>query len=65
MPPDRVDGVKVFSATSAAGRDALGDRITAWLHARGPSFVLLDRAVLQSSDRRFHCLSIVLFYRES
>ena len=65
MPPDRIDGVKVFSATSAVGRDALGERITAWLRARGPSFVLLHRAVLQSSDRRFHCLSIVLFYRES
>ncbi len=65
MAPDPVDGVKVFSASSAAGRDALGERVTDWLRARGPGFVLLDRAVVQSSDRRFHCLSIVLFYRDT
>lgn len=55
-------GSKVFSATKAADRDALGDRITKWLK-ENPTVEVLDKTVNQSSDEAFHCLSIVLFYR--
>ncbi len=56
-------GVKVFSATMAENRRLLGDDFTAWLQAhpgREPVHVI----VTQSSDERFHCLSIVLFWRD-
>lgn len=56
------DGVKVFSATLAPDREQLGERITAWLRAN-PGVELVDRVVLQSSDERFHCLTVVLFYK--
>ena len=49
------EGCKVFSATKAREREALGEEITRW-KADHPE-------VLQSSDKEFHCLTIVLFYR--
>ena len=57
------DGCKVFSATKARERDALGDEVTRWLQAN-PEIEIVDREVRQSSDREFHCLTIVLFYRK-
>ena len=58
--PDKIDEVKVFSATKARDRDALGDRVTRWLEEhRG--LEVLSAVVRQSSDAEFHCLSIVLF----
>ena len=57
------NGVKVFAATMIDQRDALGDRVTEWLAAR-PRLELVDAVVRQSSDDQFHCVSIVLFYRE-
>lgn len=52
--------VKVFSATKRRDREALGERVTAWL--RGHPNVQITRAsVTLSSDQSFHCLSIVLF----
>jgi hypothetical protein len=56
------NGVKVFSATKARDRDALGDRVTEWLRAN-ENIVVADTRVLQSSDSEFHCLTIVLLYR--
>jgi hypothetical protein len=56
-------GVKVFSATKAREREELGETITRWLRAN-PDQEILDRVVSQSSDDEFHCLSIVLFYRQ-
>ena len=58
----RFDGVKVFSATKARERSALGERITAWMKEGGADVV--DVVVRQSSDNEFHCLSFVVFYRE-
>ena len=58
------NGVKVFSATMARDREALGDRITEWL--RDPAQVgvqVVDHVVRLSSDSEFHCLSVTLFYR--
>ncbi len=57
------DGVKVFSTTLARDRDALSDRITAWLR-QNPQIEIVDTVVTQSSDKEFHCLSLIFFYRE-
>ncbi|HUJ63709.1 MAG TPA: hypothetical protein VLX92_34655 [Kofleriaceae bacterium] len=56
-------GVKVFSATLAEQRARLGDVVTDWLAARG-SLTILDVVVTQSSDARFHCLAIIVFFSE-
>lgn len=57
------DGVKVFSATMAADRVQLGDRVTDWL-AANPTKKLTEALVRQSSDSDFHCVSIIVFYKE-
>lgn len=56
-------GIKVFSTTLARERENLGETVTRWLRDH-PEIELVDQVVRQSSDRQFHCLSIVLFYRE-
>jgi hypothetical protein len=56
------DGVKVFSATKAADRSSLGDRVMAWL-VEHPEREIIDKVVTQSSDRAFHCIAITLFWR--
>ena len=55
-------GVKVFSATKAKEREELGEVITRWLKAN-PDVDLVDKVVSQSSDNEFHCISIILFFR--
>jgi folate-dependent tRNA-U54 methylase TrmFO/GidA len=55
--------VKVFSTTLARDRDALSDRVTAWLR-QNPQVEVVDTEVTQSSDKEFHCLSIIFFFRE-
>ena len=57
-----VTGVKVFSATKAKERDDLGEQVTRWLRANS-DLEVVDRTVVQSSDNEFHCLTVVLFYR--
>ena len=57
------DGVKVFTATVQRDREALGERVTAWLRAH-PGVVVTDKVVTQSSDAEFHCIAITIFYRE-
>jgi hypothetical protein len=59
---DAFEGVKVFSATKAADRSSLGDRVTAWL-AEHPEHEIVDKVVTQSSDHAFHCIAITLFWR--
>ena len=51
--------VKVFCATRARDREALGERVTEWLRA-SPEVRVVTAVVSLSSDSRFHCLSIVL-----
>ena len=58
----RYEGAQVFSATTFGRRDKLGEDVTAWLRAH-PGTLPVRTCVLQSSDSRFHCLSIVLFWR--
>ena len=54
-------GVKVFSATKARDREALGENVTRWL-IENPQLQIVDKTVTQSSDAEFHCLTITLFY---
>ena len=56
--------VKVFSATMARDRDRLGERVTAWIQEH-PGATILNTTVRLSSDRKFHCLSIVLLCHEA
>ena len=59
----RYTGVKVFSATKAKEREELGEAVTRWVRSNA-DLEVVDRVVTQSSDNEFHCLTIVLFYRE-
>jgi hypothetical protein len=54
-------GVKVFTATKARDREALGDAVTRWLQDH-PDIRIIERTVTQSSDAQFHCLTITLLY---
>lgn len=56
----RFDTVKVFSGTTNAARSSIGERVAEWFQTQ-PSLRLVDAAVVQSSDSRFHCFTIVLF----
>ena len=57
------DGVKVFTTTLARDREVMGEAIGRWI-AEHPEVEVVDREVRLSSDRQFHCLSIVVFYRD-
>lgn len=56
------DAVKVFSATKAREREELGESITRWIDEH-PGVEIVDTQLRQSSDREFHCVTIVLFYK--
>lgn len=58
-----VNGVKVFSASLAKDRNALGDVVTDWLQ-NNRNLEVYERQVLQSSDSEFHCVTIVLWWRK-
>ena len=58
-----ISAVKVFSATKGRDRDQLGDRVASWVNAN-PQLEVLQVVVSLSSDRRFHCLSLVLLCAE-
>lgn len=62
-PIKAFNGVKVFSATMAKAREALGENVTAWLSSV-PGRVVVDTVVTQSSDDAFHCIAITIFYRD-
>ena len=57
------NGVKVFTASKAEEREYLGDRATAWMELH-PDLDIRKIQTLQSSDRAFHCISIVVFYQD-
>ncbi len=56
---ERIDGVKVFSKSKFAERAVMGEDVTEWMR-NNPQCRLLQYNVVQSSDREFHCLSIVI-----
>lgn len=59
-------GIKVISATMVAQRQVLGETVTRWLEEarRRPGFEIVDIVIRQSSDAAYHCISVVIFYRE-
>jgi hypothetical protein len=57
------NGIKIFSATMYAEREALGDKVTNWM-ASHPQCEVTEIVVTQSSDASFHCVAITVFYRE-
>ncbi len=57
-------GVKVFSVTKFRDREEVGETVTRWLR-ENPEREIVARVVRQSSDARFHCLSIALFWKDS
>jgi hypothetical protein len=54
-----ITAFKVFSATKAADREVLGQRVSAWI-AANPQLDVKKTVVSLSSDSKFHCLSFVL-----
>lgn len=53
--------VKVFSVTLARDREMLGEKVTEFVsNFRGE---IVDKVIVQSSDKAFHCLTIILFCR--
>ena len=56
-------GVKVFSATKAREREELSETVNRWLRDHR-DVEIVDRVVAQSSDNEFHCLTVVLFFRD-
>lgn len=63
-PITNFNGVKVFSATMAQDREALGSRLTAWIQSN-PLKQIVHTIITQSSDAAFHCLAITVFFLES
>jgi len=63
MGTERATGVKVFTTTLARDRERLGETITRWI-AEHPEAEIVEKEVRQSSDQQFHCLSVILFYRD-
>jgi hypothetical protein len=55
------NAVKVFSATMIEARGRLGETVTEWIAAH-PRIEVVDIVTTQSSDSRFHCIAISLFY---
>jgi hypothetical protein len=56
---NRYNIVKVFSATKAADRAILGERVTEWLR-NNPKIDVVGKFITQSSDNAFHCISVTL-----
>jgi len=62
--PIRITGCKIFSATLARDRELLGEAVTRWIKDH-PNAEIVDRTVKQSSDNEFHCLTVILWYRDA
>jgi hypothetical protein len=60
---EKFTGCKVFSATLARDRESMSETINNWLQ-KHPNLDIVDKTVTLSSDKQFHCLSIILFFRE-
>jgi hypothetical protein len=62
-PGVRWNGIKVFSSTMVEMRNSLGEAVSAWI-ASHPKCRVTEFIVTQSSDSRFHCLTITVCYSE-
>lgn len=59
----KFNGVKVFSATMYQDREVLGEKVTDWIRGH-PTYEVNDVTITQSSDERFHCVAITVFYTD-
>ncbi len=59
----QIDCVKVFSVTKAKDREYLGEDITRW-RRDNQDLEIVDKVIVQSSDREFQCVSGVFFLRQ-
>lgn len=57
------EGCVIFSATKFRDRENLGNHVTDWIR-KHPEKHIISTDVRQSSDSEFHCLSIVIWFRE-
>lgn len=56
------DGMMMLSASKHAEREKMGAEVTAW-RQRNPTLEIVDVRTLQSSDSEFHCVTIIIFYK--
>ena len=56
------DGIKIFSATRAAEREKLGEKMEGWSRVN-QHLDVVEARVLQSSDNAYHCLTIAVFWK--
>ncbi len=63
MPITGYTTCKTFSVSHHEDREQLGATVTAWIAANDQLEVVAQK-VLQSSDTRRHCITVVLFLRQ-
>ena len=56
------DGMVMFSATKHTERKEMGTSVTDWRKANA-SATIVEVRTLQSSDNEFHCVTIIIFYK--
>lgn len=56
------DGMVIFSASKHADREKMGADVTAW-RRNNASATITDVRTMQSSDNEFHCVTVVIFYK--
>jgi hypothetical protein len=56
--------MQIFTATISREREQLGEKVTAWLAAH-PDVEVVNTTSMQSSDSAFHCISILIFFRQA
>lgn len=56
------DGMVIFSASKHVDREKMGADVTNW-RQRNPALQIVEVRTLQSSDNEFHCVTIIVFYK--
>ena len=56
------DGMAIFSASKHTEREQLGANVTSW-RQKNADKTIVEARTMQSSDNEFHCVTIVIFYK--
>lgn len=56
------DGMEIFSGSKHTERKEMGASVTAW-RRNNPDVSIVEVRTLQSSDSEFHCVTIIIFYK--
>lgn len=56
------DGMVIFSETKHTDRHNMSEEVTAW-RQRNASATITDIRTMQSSDNAFHCVTVIIFYK--